>query len=422
MKKTIKQLREERQSSIDEMQALITLSEGEDRNLTDEEQKDFDTSTEKVENLDQRIDRLERSLNLVNNAPVSHSIQDIKETDKDLRNYSFGAAAKAAYTGVCEGIIKEMDTEARMQAPNQMYRGIAIPSSVLQSRSLITTANAAGTEVASFIDQLQSNSVLVSAGANFYTGLSADRKFPIVGSVSASFVGEDGYTSGTTEAAESGALTAKTLQPKKIISLASMSAELLEQNAAVEAALQKNLAVAVMAQFERNLLAAADQTSTEGSNGPTSIMKDATAYSTGAIDAATIFGVESAVLENNVNAAAARFAYIFNGNGLGTAKGIGGANYVAGFMDNFQKSINNTPYHVTSNVGRQADGSAAAAGKDMMLFGDMSDIHLGQFGGMGILYDPYSTASRGIGRIIITNLLDGLAARPDKTLQSVIEA
>jgi len=98
MKKTIKQLREERQSSIDEMQALVNLSEGEDRNLTEDEQTDFDSSTEKVENLDSRIDRLERSLNLVNNAPVSHSIQDIKETDKDLRAYSFGAAAKSAYT------------------------------------------------------------------------------------------------------------------------------------------------------------------------------------------------------------------------------------------------------------------------------------------------------------------------------------
>ena len=422
MKKTIKQLREERQSSIDEMQALVNLSEGEDRNLTEDEQTDFDSSTEKVENLDSRIDRLERSLNLVNNAPVSHSIQDIKETDKDLRAYSFGAAAKAAYTGVIEGIVKEMDTECRLQAPNQMYRGIAIPSSVLQSRSLITTANSKGTEVASFIDQLQSNSVLVQAGANFYTGLSADRKFPIVGSVSASFVAENGYTSSTTEAAESGAITAKTLQPKKIISLASMSAELLEQNAAVEAALQKNLAIAVMAQFERNLLAAADQTSTEGSNGPASIMALATAYSTAAIDAATIFGVEANVLENNVNAAAARFAYLFNGNGLGSAKGIGGANYVAGFMDNFQKSINNTSYYVSSNVGRQADGTAAVSGKDMLLFGDMSDIHLGQFGGMSILYDPYTTGSRGIGRLIITNLLDGLAARPDKTLQSVIEA
>lgn len=422
MKKTLKQLREERQVSLDEMTALINVAEAEDRNLTEEEQVSFDATEKNVNDLANRIERLERSLELAKNNPVSFDVQNVNETDKDLRKFTFGAAAKAAYTGVVEGLVKELDTEARMQAPNQMYRGVAIPSSVLQSRALIGTGNAHGTEVASFIDQLQANSVLVQAGANFYSGLSADRKFPIVGSVTASFVSESGYTSGTTEAAESGALTAKTLEPKKIISLASMSAELLEQNPAVEAALQRNLAIAVMAQFEANLLAAADQTSTTGSNGPTSIMADANAYGTSAIDAAAIFGVEAKVLENNVNAASAKFAYLFNGNGLGTAKGVAGSDYVAGFMDNFAKSINNTPYFVSSNVGRQADGSAAATGKDMLLYGDMSDIHLGQFGGMSILFDPYTTGSRGIGRLIISNLLDGFAGRPSVTLQSIIES
>tara|TARA_R100001163_G_scaffold29015_2_gene23150 strand:+ start:472 stop:1743 length:1272 start_codon:yes stop_codon:yes gene_type:complete len=420
--KTLKQLREERQVSLDEMTALINVAEAEDRNLTDDEQTAFDATEKNVNDLASRIDRLERSLELAkNNKPVSFSTQDVAKEDKDLKKFTFGAAARAAYTGKMDGIVKELDAEARMQAPNQMYRGVAIPSSVLHTRAVNTAANAKGVEVASFIDQLQANSVLASAGANFYTGLQADRKFPIVGSCTASFVDETGYTSGTTEAAESGAITAKTLSPKKMISLASMSAELLEQNAAVEAALQRNLAIAVMAQFEKNLLAAVDQTSTEGSNGPASIMALANAYSTSAIDAPTIFGVEAKVLENNINAAAAKFAYIFNGNGLGTAKGVAGADYVAGFMDNFAKSINNTPYFVTSNVGSQASGSAAAAGKDMLLYGDMSDIHIGQFGGMSILFDPYTTASRGIGRLVITNLMDGLAARPGSTLQSVIE-
>jgi len=420
--KTLKQLREERQVSLDEMTALINVAEAEDRNLTDDEQKSFDTTEKNVNDLASRIDRLERSLELAKNNPVSFNTQDVAKEDKDLKKFTFGAAARAAYTGKMDGIVKEMDAEARMQAPNQMYRGVAVPSSVLHSRALVTSSAAKGTEVASFIDQLQANSVLAQAGANFYTGLQADRKFPIVGSCTASFVAENGYTSGTTEAAESGALSSKTLAPKKIISLASMSAELLEQNPAVEAALQRNLAIAVMAQFEKNLLAAVDQTSTAGSNGPDSIMADANAFSTSAIDAAAIFGVEAKVLENNINAAAAKFAYIFNGNGLGTAKGVAGSDYVAGFMDNFVKSINNTPYYVTSNVGSQADGTAAAAGKDMLLYGDMSDIHIGQFGGMSILFDPYTTASRGIGRLVITNLMDGLAGRPGQTLQSIIEA
>ena len=424
MKKTLKQLKEERQVALDEMTALINVAEAEDRNLTDEEQVSFDATEKNVNDLGNRIERLERSLELAKANPVNFATQDVKESDKDLRKFSFGAAAKAAYTGVVEGIVKEMDQEARNEAPNAMYRGIAVPSSVLQSRALITTSAAAGTEVASFVDQLQANSVLAQAGANFYTGLSADRKFPIVGSCTASFVAENGYTSGTTEAAESGALTSKTLQPKKIISLASMSAELMEQNPAVEAAMQRNLASAVMAQFEANLLAAADQTSTTGSNGPTSIFKDVLDGATGttgttAMAIADVLNCEANVLANDVNPAASRLAYIFNASGLGAAKGLASNNYVDGYMDNFQKTINTYPFQVSSNLGRAADGTAGAG--DYVFFGDMSDIHLGQFGGMSILFDPYTTASRGIGRLVITNLLDGLVARPDKAFSFFVD-
>tara|TARA_R100001443_G_scaffold116848_1_gene138786 strand:+ start:591 stop:1877 length:1287 start_codon:yes stop_codon:yes gene_type:complete len=423
--KTLKQLREERQVSLDEMTALINVAEAEDRNLTEDEQKAFDATEKNVNDLASRIDRLERSLELAkNNTPVSFSTQDVKETDKDLRKFSFGAAAKAAYTGVVEGIVKEMDQEARNEAPNAMYRGIAIPSAVLESRALNTAANAKGIEVASFIDELQANSVLASAGANFYTGLQADRRFPIVGSCTASFVSESGYTSGTTEAAESGAITKKDLSPKKIISLASMSAELMEQNPAVEAALQRNLATAVMAQFEANLLAAADQTSTTGAQGPDSIFKavlDAATGTTGATAMAIedVLNCEANVLANDVNPSAARMAYIFNASGLGAAKGLASNNYVDGYMDNFQKTINTYPFKVSSNLGKAANGSAGAG--DYVLFGDMSDIHLGQFGGMSILYDPYTTASRGIGRLVITNLLDGLVARPDKAFSFFVD-
>jgi hypothetical protein len=203
-----------------------------------------------------------------------------------------------------------------------------------------------------------------------------------------------------------------------------MSAELMEQNPAVEAALQRNLATAVMAQFEANLLAAADQTSTTGAQGPTSIFKDVLDGATGttgstAMSIADVLNCEANVLANDVNPSAARLAYIFNASGLGAAKGLASNNYVDGYMDNFQKTINTYPFKVSSNLGKAADGSAGAG--DYVLFGDMSDIHLGQFGGMSILYDPYTTASRGIGRLVITNLLDGLVARPDKAFSFFVD-
>ena len=262
MNKTLKQLREERQVSLDEMTALINVAEAEDRNLTDDEQKSFDATEKNVNDLASRIDRLERSLELAKNNPVSFKTQDVAKTDKDLKRFSFGAVAKAAYTGQLDGIIKEMDTEARMEAPGQMFRGVAVPSIALQTRAAL--GEQAGVEVASFVDQLQANSVLASAGANFYSGLTADRKFPIVSSISSSFIGEN--LDGASDVAESGAFSTVTLEPNKLISVVGMSAELMAQNPGVEAALQRNMAQAITAQWEKNLLADADQT-----GGPASI-------------------------------------------------------------------------------------------------------------------------------------------------------
>ena len=405
MNKTLKQLREERQVSLDEMTALINVAEAEDRNLTDDEQKSFDATEKNVNDLASRIDRLERSLELAKNNPVSFKTQDVAKTDKDLKRFSFGAVAKAAYTGQLDGIIKEMDTEARMEAPGQMFRGVAVPSIALQTRAAL--GEQAGVEVAPFVDQLQANSVLVQAGANFYSGLTADRKFPIISSISSTFIGEN--LDGATDVAESGAFSTVTLEPNKLISVVGMSAELMAQNPGVEAALQRNMAQAITAQWEKNLLADADAT-----GGPASIfaLANEVADSATALAIADIFTMETNVLANNINPAAARLAYIFDAAGLGGAKTLAGKEYVAGFMDNFQKQINTYPYHVSSNVGNAASGIA-----QQVLFGDFSDIHLGQFSGLSVLFDPYTNASKGLGRLVVTTLVDGKAARPGTTLQ-----
>ena len=406
MNKTLKQLREERQVSLDEMTALINVAEAEDRNLTDDEQKSFDTTEKNVNDLASRIDRLERSLELAkNNTPISFSTQDVAKTDKDLKRFSFGAVAKAAYTGVVDGIIKEMDAEARMEAPGQMFRGVAVPAIALQTRAAL--GEQAGVEVASFVDQLEANSVLAQAGANFYTGLTADRKFPIISSVTSSFIGEN--LDGSATVAESGAFSTMTLEPSKLISVVGMSAELMQQNPGVESALQRNMAQAITAQWEKNLLADADATS-----GPTSIFLDANSVvdATAALTIAQMITCETNVLENNINPASARLAYLFNGSALGVIKGLADNDYVPGFMDNFQKTFNTYNYYISSNVGNVASGSA-----DQVLFGDFSDVHLGQFGGMSVLFDPYTNAAKGLGRLVVTTLVDGKAARPGTTLQ-----
>ena len=404
MKKTLKQLKEDRQISLDEMTALINLSETEDRNLTETEQKDFDKVELNVTDLGTRIERLERSMKLAstNVSPVSFSTQTAK-TDKDLKRFSFAEAARQAYTGNLSGITKELDTEARHESPGQAFRGVGIPSSVLHRAATAlpaASAKAAGTDVGSFIDQLQANSVLAQAGSNFLTGLSSDRKFPIIGGITSGFISEAGYTSGTTVQAASGTIDALTLSPNKIISLVEMSAELMQQNAAVEGALQANMATSIMAAFEKALL----QNAATTTNGPGSVFNGATADDTGVLDAAGLALMEANLLGQNINQATAKTAFILNAAGFGAARALAGVNFVNGFFDPINKTLNGHKYYVTTNLN-----SGGTAGKDAALFGAFDHLHIGQFGGIDIVYDPYTLGGRGIGRLIVTTLMDGKA-------------
>jgi len=403
VKKTLKQLKEERQISLDEMTALINLAETEDRNLTTDEQTSFDKVELNVEDLGTRIDRLERSMKLASVNPTSFETQDVKKDDKDLKRFSFAEAARQAYTGNLTGIVKEMDAEARNESPGQAFRGVGIPIAALTRAAANlpgATAKAAGTDVGSFVDQLQANSVLIGAGANFLTGLSSDRKFPIIGDIASSFVTEAGYTTSTTEVAASGSIDEITLAPKKIISLVQMSAELMQQNAAVEGALQANMASSVMATFEKALLQKAATTT----NGPGSVYAAATSDGSVAVSVNSLALMEANLLGQNINQATARNAYIFNAEGFAAARAAAGANFVGGFFDPFNRTLNGHKYFVTTNLG-----SGHTAAKDCALYGAFDHLHIGQFGGMDIVYDPYTLGQRGIGRLIVTTLMDGKA-------------
>lgn len=414
MKNSI-EIRQERAELIGKADALLNLAKGESRDFTNDEQVSYDGMMENIDKLAKDIEVVERQEKLNAEAasiPVSHTVQNVSES-KEVREYSFVDAAKAAYSGRMTGLVAEMDQEARNENPNQAFKGVGIPYSVLnagkeQRAATVVTANSAPTEVSSFIDQLQAASVMVQAGSNFYSGLSADRKFPIVQNIASNWVAENVATAPTA----AGSLSEKTLQPKKVISIVDMSAEALVQNAGLEGALRRNLAQSMMAKMEAALLAQADVSV----SAPDSIFAQANAYSIASATIALVAGLEAELIANGVGLDA-RTAYIFNPDAWATIAGAAGADFTGGYLDLRDKMINNTPYFVTSALG--ADGTA---GKDQILCGDFSKVHLGVFGGLDVLFDPYTQAGIGAGRMVATGLVDGVCAQAGSVMQSLIEA
>ena len=386
--KTSKLYKEERAEVIEKMESLVSSAEG--RDMTSDEQVSFDSLNEKVEELNKMAVRAESFEKL----QATKAVKEVTEnTPKEVREYSFQDAMKAAYSGTLTGLVKEMDQEARNEAryTGQMYKGIAIPTSVLEARA-ITTSNVNEVETMSFTDQLQANLVLASAGANFYSGVK-NMKFPVISGITTTFVGETG---GSVSAA--GSASSLTLSPQKCISIVEISAEAMTQNAGIEAAIRRNMAASVAAQLEKNLLAAADNSD----GGPQSILADA-ADGGSTLDAAALLAMESTVLGNNVPLLGGRFAYLCNSDALAVIKGLAQVASVSPIYDNRDKTINSYFSFVSSNVGNKASNF------DSVLFGDFSRVHIAQFGGLDVLFDPYTSAASGVGRMIATSLVDGNA-------------
>ena len=405
--KTSKFYTEERASVVENMEAIVDSAKVEGRELTDSETKEFDTLNEKANSLEGMAKRA-ASFEALQASKVEKS-EKIENTPKEIREYSFQDAMKAAYSGNMEGLIKEMDQEARNEAryTGQSFKGIAIPSSVL-TRAAVGTAAGNATEVMAWTDQLEANLVLASAGANFYAGVN-NMKFPVFSAINSGFVPEAGGTAPDAN----GTASSVTLEPKKLISIVNVSAEALVQNAGIEAALRRNMAASVASTLELALLGDADIT-----NGPTSIFLDAATQSVAgaAPTIAELLNMEATLLGNGVNLQGARMAWLLDAGALSEAKQLAQVSSVSPAYDNVDKSFLGYFAFTSSNVG-----GTSGSGTNYML-GDFSKVHVAQFGGLDILVDPYTDGGIGQTRMIVTSLVDGDAVQNDTAFVKIANA
>ena len=404
--KTSKFYTEERASVVENMEAIIDSAKVEGRELTDSETKQFDSLNEKANSLESMAKRAASFEALqANKVKTADKVED---TPKEVREYSFQEAMAAAYSGRLEGLVKEMDQEARNEAryTGQSFKGIAIPSAVL-TRAQVGTAAGNATEVMAWSDQLEGQLVMARMGANFYSGVN-NMKFPVFSAINSGFVPE----SGGSAPAANGTASGLTLSPKKLISIVNVSAEALVQNAGIEAALRRNMANSVASTLEDALLRKSDVT-----NAPASIFADAAAGVTTAFTTAGAHAAEATLIGNGVDVAAGRVGYILDADAYSAAKALAEVSSVSALLDNQAKLLNGYQFAVTKNLA--SDGTAA---KDHALMGDFSKVHIAQFGGLDILVDPYTNGGVGETRMIVTSLVDGDAVQNGTAFVKMIQA
>tara|TARA_R100000655_G_scaffold35790_2_gene69589 strand:- start:8648 stop:9865 length:1218 start_codon:yes stop_codon:yes gene_type:complete len=405
MKKSL-ELKESRSALVETLESIKNTAEGESRNLNEAETIEVDNTLSSIDTLDTQIERAERVEKELRTAASVSGVKVTPTQDKDLGKFTFQGAVRAAYSGKVEGVYKEMHDEAINEAryTGTTIKGYGIPASVL-TRAW-STASVNNVEAMSFTDQLEKNLVLSSAGANTYFGIN-DMKFPVFSGISSTWVSEDGSSGAASSA---GDLTAVTLTPKKLISVVNMSSESMMQNPSLEANLQRNMAQQLAAALEYAVLDTGDV-----SNAPASIFADATAGPT-AVTAGDWVEMETDALALGVQREGARMAYLLDMDAYKTVKTLAQVASVSPIWDNADRRLNGYYAFQSGNVA--ASGTSAKA---HALFGDFSKVHIAQFGGLDILFDPYTEAAKGLPRMVVTSLVDADATQNDSFIK-LIEA
>lgn len=217
---------------------IISLAKSEERELTDEENQEFDKNEDEIKELEDEKDELEKSL---------EEPQD-KEEEKENKNKS---------------IDKNMEKKSSYCLVDEIKRSMTTHEPIILNRSTMTVAaegeDVVATDLWDVWAPLRQENVLAKAGMQVRTGLVGDVQIPLYSKGNVSWKGE-------TASAEdgNGSFTSVSLSPKRITGKFPISLQFLAQTTPdVEAVIRTDIAKAVGEKIEATILGSAAGTSTQ---------------------------------------------------------------------------------------------------------------------------------------------------------------
>ena len=256
--------------------------------------------------------------------------------------------------------------------------------------SVATADGVVETEVENILAPLRDNSVLISAGAKYLTNLQGNVKLPVMGKGNVTWEGETASAKdfGTT-------ITAKELKPKRLTAFIDVSKQFLnQQSASAETTLRADIVNAIGEKLQKTILGTAVGSETQP-NGIFSIDASAVTSVTAFKD---ICDLEAKV--DDSNAGANRCYLVSNKAKAGLRNMAKSAKSTELVMQNGE--IDGTKVYATSSI---ADKYIA--------YGDFSNLVIGQWGGVDLVVDQYTTAKEGCVRLVINCYFDAVVTRPE---------
>tara|TARA_B100000519_G_C14261030_1_gene448047 strand:+ start:5694 stop:6944 length:1251 start_codon:yes stop_codon:yes gene_type:complete len=394
-------LKEQRSEMVENMETLLDHAKSEDRDLTDDETKQWEGFDAEIKSIDKKISIAERQEELRKSVAVNMSVQtDQEAATKEMKSWSLFKAVKEVNSGGLTGIEKEMHQEAEKENRSSMM-GIGLPSFMTnnaEKRAVIDQGTSAiqPVSVNAFADGLVEGALYNVVGINNLGTLAADTIVPITGANTPVWDAENDA------ATDVGNDFAKiTLSPNRITGYADLSNQILIQNGTgAEAAIMRDMGRQIAKQIDANMFA-----NTSAANGPASIVggasvltfTEAATYSSTSVAEDLLMAIQTLADDHGLDGnlgfvnSFAGYSEIKKSAMVGSVSPLYNDNRLAGYNGYFSSACGSTGSPATSFNG---------------LFGDFSRVYFGTFGATNILVDPYSASGSGAVRLMVNQYYD----------------
>ena len=370
-------IKQEINELVERSKAIVELCKTEVREMTEDEEKEFNSLKEQIDNKKTELKELEDKLSEYERmCPKEEEVKECEKEEKNQRNKSMKKSLVKELRNAIDNNIKTITVNAETRAM-QVTGGGGVHDSVVE------------TEIDGILEPLYANSVLSQLGARWYTGLpKGDFQVPIMGKGSVGWEGEIAAAQAT-----GNTFTTKKLSPKRLTAYVDISKQLLVQDTiGVEAAIRRDIVNALNDKLQATILGGEDKSD---------------------VKPAGIFYNVSETTINNYKDLCKFEAGLDDANINGEKKYLMGNTAKATFRS-MVKGNNNTGMVLEAN---QMDGTpminTSSVATNKFAYGDFNYLAIGSWGDIDITIDQYTRAVNGCIRLVINGFFDAVILRPE---------
>ena len=370
-------IKQEINELVERSKAIVELCKTEVREMTEDEEKEFNSLKEQIDNKKTELKELEDKLSEYERmCPKEEEVKECEKEEKNQRNKSMKKSLVKELRNAIDNNIKTITVNAETRAM-QVTGGGGVHDSVVE------------TEIDGILEPLYAKSVLSQLGARWYTGLpKGDVQVPIMGKGNVGWEGEIAAAQAT-----GNTFTTKKLSPKRLTAYVDISKQLLVQDTiGVEAAIRRDIVNALNDKLQATILGGEDKSD---------------------VKPAGIFYNVSETIINNYKDLCKFEAGLDDANINGEKKYLMGNTAKATFRS-MVKGNNNTGMILEAN---QIDGTpminTSSVATNKFAYGDFNYLAIGSWGDLDITIDQYTQAVNGCIRLVINAFFDAVILRPE---------